>query len=63
MRCPNCGSRLVGKIGTRQYYCWNCYVEFSQRGSAWQVYEVDTEGSLVPHEAGGAAENLGGASA
>lgn len=48
MGCPNCGSRLVGKIGTRQFYCWNCCVEFSQRGNTWEVYHVDQDGVLVP---------------
>ncbi len=47
MRCPRCGSRLVGRIGARQYYCWNCFAEFARRGEAWQVYEVDPEGVLV----------------
>lgn len=53
MRCPRCGSRLVGRIGARQYYCWNCFAEFARRGEAWQVYEVDPEGVLVPAAAEG----------
>ncbi len=48
MRCPRCGSRLVGRIGARQYYCWNCFAEFARRGETWQVFEVDVEGALVP---------------
>lgn len=46
--CPNCGSRLVGKIGARQFYCRSCYVEFSWRGVAWEVFEVDMDGELIP---------------
>lgn len=51
MTCPNCGSRVVGKIGNRQFYCWNCYVEFTQRSNGYAVYEVDAEGVLVPQGA------------
>ncbi len=49
MACPNCGSRLVGKIGNRQFYCWNCCVEFSRRGNEWEVFHVDQDGVLVPN--------------
>lgn len=58
MVCPNCGSKLVGKIGARQYYCWECYVEFSRRGNGWQVFELDAEGSLLPRGREG-SEGLG----
>ena len=36
--CPACGGRQVGKIGSDQYYCWNCFVEFDtyNRFTKWQ---------------------------
>ncbi len=48
MTCPNCGSRLTGRIGNQHYYCRNCYVEFSHSAGSWRVFEVDSEGALVP---------------
>lgn len=48
MVCPNCGSRLVGRIGNQQYYCRNCFVEFVQRAGEWRVFKLDAEGALFP---------------
>lgn len=46
-RCPNCQSRDIGKIGSHQYYCWNCFIELSVNSSKKvQVYEVQEDGSL-----------------
>jgi len=42
--CPACGGRQVGKIGTDQYYCWNCFVEFDTHNRFYQVAE---DGQLV----------------
>lgn len=50
MQCPSCNSRLVGKIGNQHYYCWNCCVEFAQRGGRWEVFQVDQDGMLVPDD-------------
>lgn len=47
MNCPSCGSRGIGKVGTDQYYCWDCCVEFSLTKKGIQIYEVDPEGELV----------------
>lgn len=48
VRCPNCGGRAVGKIGSHQYYCWECCVEFSpsKDGHKWLVYMVQDDGTL-----------------
>lgn len=48
VRCPNCGGRAVGKIGSHQYYCWECCVEFSpsKDGHKWLVYVVQDDGTL-----------------
>ncbi|GAX90319.1 hypothetical protein [Effusibacillus lacus] len=47
MRCPNCNCRDIGKIGTNQYYCWDCFVEFSLIGDEVKLYQVEEDGSLV----------------
>ncbi|HHX73509.1 MAG TPA: hypothetical protein GX699_01230 [Firmicutes bacterium] len=48
MHCPLCNSVDTGKVGTGQYYCWNCLVEFSVQGSgAYTAYYVDEDGTLV----------------
>lgn len=47
LNCPGCGSRGIGKVGTDQYYCWDCCVEFSMTKKGIQIYEVDLEGELV----------------
>ncbi|WP_139490510.1 hypothetical protein [Brevibacillus dissolubilis] len=45
--CPNCASKDIGKIGTNQYYCWNCFVELSITGDqVSSVYQVEEDGSL-----------------
>lgn len=48
MNCPICSSIDIGKVGTGQYYCWNCFVEFCMRGpNDFTAYYVDEEGTLV----------------
>ena len=44
MNCPVCNGREIGKIGTSQYFCWNCLVEFNDQE---QVFEISEDGSLV----------------
>lgn len=47
MICPNCQSKDIGKIGTNQYYCWNCFVEMSMSGNQISsIYQVEEDGSL-----------------
>jgi hypothetical protein len=45
-RCPNCNSRDIGKIGSQQYYCWNCFIELKLIGDQLYVYQVEEDGSL-----------------
>lgn len=48
MNCPLCNSIDTGKVGTDQYYCWNCLIEFTTKGpSGFTAYYVDEEGTLV----------------
>jgi hypothetical protein len=51
MRCPHCNCRDIGKIGTNQYYCWGCYLEFSMIGEEIKLYQVEEDGSLIAFEA------------
>ncbi|MGI6343806.1 MAG: hypothetical protein ACOX18_01880 [Bacillota bacterium] len=46
-RCPNCGSRAVGKVGHEQFYCWDCCLEYARTGDSYRLYEVADDGSLV----------------
>ncbi|MFD2210997.1 hypothetical protein ACFSMW_14905 [Virgibacillus halophilus] len=46
MQCPNCRSKDIGKIGSQQYYCWNCFIELSILGDEWTVHQVEADGSL-----------------
>ncbi|WP_100406610.1 hypothetical protein [Bacillus solitudinis] len=46
MRCPNCQNKDIGKIGTNQYYCWNCFVEMSLLQGKLSLHQVEEDGSL-----------------
>lgn len=47
--CPLCGGNSIGKVGSHQFYCWNCFVEFSIQKDKVAVYEVGDDGSLIPY--------------
>lgn len=47
MNCPHCGSRGIGKVGTGQYYCWDCCIEFAVTKDGIRLFRVDDEGELV----------------
>lgn len=44
MCCPVCGSRQVGRIGMKDFYCWDCLVEYNEDN---EVFYVKEDGSLV----------------
>ncbi|MCD8501428.1 MAG: DUF2797 domain-containing protein [Bacillaceae bacterium] len=46
MRCPNCKGKDIGKIGTNQYYCWNCFIELTIRNGRFSLHQVEEDGSL-----------------
>ncbi|MBN2908623.1 hypothetical protein JQC72_03700 [Polycladomyces sp. WAk] len=47
LRCPSCNSHDLGKVGTNQFYCWNCFVEFTVAGGEISaVFQVEEDGSL-----------------
>lgn len=55
MHCPVCNSIDAGKIGTNQFYCWQCFIEFNvDEQNQVKLYYVEADGSLVP--LGNAAE-------
>lgn len=50
MRCPICGGRGIGKVGIGQYYCKDCYVEFTYKGDQVKVYTVQDDGTLLQYQ-------------
>ena len=47
MACPVCGGSIVGRIGLNQYYCWDCFVEFTIVNGQVQAYKVEADGTLI----------------
>ena len=47
MRCPACNGLQVGKVGSDQFYCWNCFIEFAVRKGKVNLFEVAEDGSLL----------------
>jgi ribosomal protein L37AE/L43A len=50
VRCPACKGMQVGRVGSDQYYCWNCFIEFAVKKDRVNMYEVAEDGSLVSIE-------------
>lgn len=46
MRCPNCNSKDIGKIGSHQFYCWSCFIELTVKDEKMSVYQVEEDGTL-----------------
>jgi len=44
--CPNCKCKDIGKIGTVQYYCWGCFIEFSISNNQFDIFQVEEDGTL-----------------
>ncbi|TCP62088.1 hypothetical protein [Baia soyae] len=48
LRCPNCNSHDLGRVGTNQLYCWQCYIELVlENDQIVHVYQVEEDGSLT----------------
>ncbi len=47
--CPLCHNNTVGKIGSKQFYCRECFIEFSIQENKISVYEVCDDGTLLPY--------------
>lgn len=48
--CPLCQKGSIGKVGNNQYYCWECYVEFSIKEDKVIIYEVCDDGTLLVYD-------------
>ncbi|MCS1350257.1 hypothetical protein [Mechercharimyces sp. CAU 1602] len=47
LRCPNCHSHDLGKVGSHQFYCWGCFIELAVKDEQVSaVYQVEEDGSL-----------------
>lgn len=46
MKCPNCKSKDIGKIGVNQYYCWGCFIELSVNEGQIFTHQVEEDGTL-----------------
>lgn len=47
MRCPNCGSKELGKLSTDQFYCWNCFIELTVIEDKLSLSQVEEDGTLT----------------
>lgn len=47
VHCPLCGTCDTGRVGTNQYYCWNCLLEFTQNNEEVKFFYVESDGRLV----------------
>ncbi|MBO8159816.1 hypothetical protein [Thermosyntropha sp.] len=50
VKCPVCKGTQVGKVGSDQYYCWNCFLEFNYNRGRVNLYQVEEDGSLLEIE-------------
>ena len=49
MQCPVCHTTDIGKVGTNQYYCWHCLMEFRLLPQQkTRIFYVEADGSLIP---------------
>ncbi|QKS70795.1 hypothetical protein FLK61_29110 [Paenalkalicoccus suaedae] len=46
MRCPNCRTKDIGKLGVNSYYCWGCYIELTLENGVLHLHQVELDGSL-----------------
>jgi hypothetical protein len=58
IKCPVCRGLQVGKVGTDQFYCWNCFLEFNFSKGHAHIFEVGEDGTLVSVEDVSAARIL-----
>lgn len=47
LKCPNCHSKDLGKIGVNQFYCWNCFIELSLHQNMIHIHQVEEDGTLT----------------
>lgn len=44
--CPGCHGKNVGKVGTGQFYCWDCFIEFQVSSRGTRLFRVESDGEL-----------------
>ncbi|AFM42986.1 hypothetical protein Desaci_4124 [Desulfosporosinus acidiphilus SJ4] len=47
IKCVQCQSRGVRKIGTSHYFCAECCTEFTIFGDSVTMYSISTDGGLL----------------
>jgi len=48
--CPVCSTnRTIGKVGSAQYFCWDCCIEFIVRDEKTTVFTVEPDGTLTQY--------------
>lgn len=50
LKCPSCTSIDIGKIGSQQYYCWNCFKEMTLLNDRVSIHYIESDGSLSSAE-------------
>jgi hypothetical protein len=45
-------------VGTGQFYCWDCYIEFSMSQRGIRMYNVEVDGELTRIELGMGTEGV-----
>lgn len=46
LECPVCGSKNIGKIKTKHYFCRECFSELELVDNSFKAYEIDVDGGL-----------------
>lgn len=47
LRCPNCRTHDLGKVGSNQFYCWGCFIELTVvNGKIDSIFQVEEDGTL-----------------
>jgi len=46
MVCPLCGSKNIGRIKTKHYFCRECFSELELNKTGFKAYEIDVDGGL-----------------
>ncbi|MGI5921968.1 MAG: hypothetical protein ACOX6I_09565 [Syntrophomonadaceae bacterium] len=50
LRCPVCRGLQIGRVGSDQYFCSNCCLEFNYSRGRLNLYEVAEDGTLIAME-------------
>jgi len=45
-QCPICGSKALGRVAHKQFFCSNCFNEINVSNNSINIYAVLEDGSL-----------------